>query len=238
MDREKRIINTPRLALVNRAESTYEMLPRIVACGHAPADLYTQAPTIRELHNAYFGRDGEGWESIEYRQAVHSEHGYGECTSTFLLFLPDGRAGVIERPTELSRHGKKRKQYDRKWKLRLLTEAPVIDIPDDGFVLEYNGYGLPARTCTSRREAKQAFGDDTSYFFANNKYGLRAVTRSFPTNRNFGPFFIDATHDPAHKNQLIGVRPIVRSEHLVDVTFREAEILMREFDDWKRKEAA
>jgi len=190
---------------------------RISNYGIQPQDprVYRNAPTLAELRHAFFGRtlvlsdkskfrdDGTveipaytgDWLCPEYRTAVHDEKGRGERTC---VFLQDGKE-IIVRPESIS--------YENGvW--RAEGHFDKVELPPEGFVLEYDKpTGMPSRT-GSEKDAKKIFGKDRSYFWYNPN-GLRAVRRGFCYD-DYGPFDVSAYYDPGYRAGGVGVRFVSR----------------------------
>ena len=136
-----------------------------------------QLPTLAELRNAYFDKADGNFISPEYRESVFSNHGKGEWTSTF---LQDGTK-AIERPENIV--------YRKGVWIAEGGKIIRVELPPSGWALEYDKpTGFPSRTSHKKEDAKEIFGNDTSYFYHVDS-SLRAVMRCFYLY-DLGMFFI------------------------------------------------
>ncbi len=154
-----------------------------------PVDVYRTAPTLRQLRHAYET-------SQEIERSVRGNLKKGEWTATFLR---DGKE-VVERPEKV--------HYDEKSGLWIAEGGDVhrVDLPPEGWALDYEQRGFPTRTGT-REEAEKVFGEDASYFWAGSN-GLRAVGRGF-CDLDSSPIGVSAYWYPDDGLDHIGSRLVI-----------------------------
>jgi hypothetical protein len=166
--------------------------------GRPPLDVYKSAPTLAQHNHAFFGKNQNGSHvSPEYRNSVFSNKYRGEWTATFVR---DGKEAV-ERPDTVF--------YRNDLWIAEGGKITKIELPPEGWALEYDKpTGFPSRT-GSREDAEKIFGNDASYFWYNNN-GLRAVGRGFDgVGDDDGPFGVGADWQPDDRYDRVGSRSVV-----------------------------
>ncbi len=155
------------------------------------ASVYKKAPTLAQLRHAYETNP-------EIRKNIDRNLHEGEWTATFLR-----NGEVVERP--------RRVYYDKKRRIWRADGGVVhnVDLPDEGWVLQYDPVtGLPTKT-GPREESREIFGKE-SYFWVRytdlvaikREYGRRGIMDSD------GPFGISAVWTPDFSRDWIGSRII------------------------------
>lgn len=152
--------------------------------------------TLAEARYAFF----EG--SEDFRKMIKQNIGTWYWTSTWLR---NGEE-VIERPEHVF--------YDKERKVwvadRGIGTWLGFEIPENGWVLEYDTItGIPKRTTSRKEEAQEVFGDNASKTYIN-KNGLRPVFCGCGSVG--GPFCVGAGCGPDGRDNGIGWRSHRRQE--------------------------
>ncbi len=157
-------------------------------------ELYKTAPTLAQLRHAFET-------NMEIKKNILANRHRGEWTATFVR----NRKEAIERPDNIF--------FDEKRDLWITEGGKVtrVDLPWEGWVLEYDKLtGFPSRT-GSYKEAEKIFGDEASYYFQNYKDNLYAIRRSFAIIvDNSSPFSIVAGWLNEYGSIVVGSRSMIQ----------------------------
>lgn len=174
-------------------------------------------PTLAELRRAFFDKNPDGsYIAPEYRNSKYRGFncssqrmegvGHAEWTATFLV----NRSRAIELPEKVF--------YDREKKEWVIEGGKVtnIELPPDGYVVEYDGAtGLATRTSQNREDAENVFGNDAPSFGVS-RVGLVALLVSHGL---FGSGLFDIC-GASPETYAICVKPDFDDRELEQITYR------------------